>query len=102
MIDQVVSSIIEAEDRAKFIIEEAEKQSANIVSDAEQKAEKDIALLESQDKTYFSDKMHSADGVARKAHLDYVEQNSKTVDKEIADYRKNNDKAVKYILEQIL
>lgn len=99
MIEEVVNSILEAEDVAKRRIEQAEAQAAEIVSNAEQDASAYKKQQATLSKKQFADKMKTADELSeQKASARLAELNAET-DKQISTYAKNVDKAVKIILE---
>ena len=101
MIEEVVNSILEAEDVAKKRIAEAEQRAAEIVSAAEIESEQNKKQASLQNKAVFAPQMKESEAAAeRKAAARLAELNAET-DKEIAAYAKNTDKAVKLILEQI-
>lgn len=99
MIEEVVNSILEAEDAAKRRIEQAEAQAAEIVANAEQ----DMSVYKKQQavlsKQKFADKMKAADDIAEQKAAARLDELNKETDKQIAAYAKNVDKAVKIILE---
>ena len=99
MIEEVVNSILEAEDAARQRVAEAEREASEIVSAAEIEAEslkKNTAL---QNKAFLRKKMRQADELAEKQAADKLTELNVATDKEIAAYAKNIDKAVKIILE---
>lgn len=101
MIEQVVNSIIEAEDAAKKVVNEAESQATQIITASELKASKITKDAHQSNKDYFSDRMTNIDGETTSKVSTYIEKEQKVVDKEMLTYSDNVDKAVKYILENI-
>lgn len=99
MIEEVVNSILEAEDVAKRRIAEAEAKAAEIVTNAEA----EVAVMKKQQaaasKQEFADKVKQAESLASdKAAKRLAELNGAT-DKQADSYVKNIDKAVKIIIE---
>ena len=82
MIEEVVNSILEAEDVAKRRVADAETTAAE------------------QNKTYFAESMAAADVRAAQAASEYLGKVNAQTDAELARYVVNVDKAVKIILEQ--
>lgn len=101
MIEEVVNSILDAEDVAKQRISDAEKKAAEIVAAAEVNAEKTKKQAAERNKTLFAEQMRQAEAAAdTEAGKTLASVNSKT-DEQIAAYEKNIDKAVKIILESL-
>ena len=99
MIEQVVNSILEAEDVAAQRIAEAKAQAGDIVATAEQNADNFKKQQSAQNKQTYADKVRQIDETsAKKAQSRLAEQNAET-DKQIALCEKNIDQAVKIILE---
>lgn len=101
MIEEVVSSIIEAEDAARQMIEQAEHQAAQIVAEAEYKAEMKAKQAAEANKNFFSKEMQFADGETTSKAQAYIAENKKTVDADLAKFNNNTQKAVQFILENI-
>ena len=102
MIEEVVNSILEAEDVAKKRIAEAERKAGEIVASAELEAELRKKQAVATNKKAYAQAMKQADEQAdAQAAARLAELNSAS-DKEIAAYAKNVDKAVKIIMEQSL
>lgn len=102
MIEEVVNSILEAEDVAKKRIAEAERKAGEIVASAELEAELRKKQAVAANKKAYAQAMKQADEQAdAQAAARLAELNSAS-DKEIAAYAKNVDKAVKIIMEQSL
>lgn len=102
MIEEVVNSILEAEDVAKKRIAEAERKAGEIVASAELEAELRKKQAVAANKKAYAQAIKQADEQAdAQAAARLAELNSAS-DKEIAAYAKNVDKAVKIIMEQSL
>lgn len=101
MIEEVVNSILEAEDKAKSLISQAEKQAAEIVANAEVNAEKTKKQAAEQNKKVFADAMSAADVTAESEAAKSLASVNAQTDEKIAAYEKNIDKAVKIILESL-
>ena len=101
MIEEVVNSIIEAEDEAKRRVASAEKEAAEIISAAEAEAERIHKEAAASSKEYMISQLAMADkDSAERAQKLFSERKMKT-DEEIASLRKNTDEAVKLILESL-
>ena len=101
MIEEVVNSILEAEDVAKRRIEEAETKAAEIVAQAEIQAETLKKQAAQSNKEYQAKVLAQADAEAeRKARELLVELNAKT-DGEMSELEKRIAGAVKVILESL-
>ena len=99
MIEEVINSILDAEDVAKRRVAEAEAKAAEIIAQAEAEIavlKKDAAALH---KSAYAEQMKKADELAdNQAKARLAELNAQT-DKEKAMYAKNIEKAVKIIIE---
>lgn len=99
MIEEVVNSILEAEDVAKRRVAEAEAKANEIVAAAEVAVATYKKQVVSDNKKSFAEQMKQADELAdTKASERLAELNAQT-DKQTAAYSKNIDKAVKIIIE---
>ena len=99
MIEEVVNSILEAEDEAKRRVENAEREAGEIVSNAELEADKRKKAAAVANKKYLSERLAQADQVAaRKAGEVFDELKQKT-DAEISELEKRVDATAKIILE---
>ena len=99
MIEEVVNSILEAEDVAKRRIAEAEAKANEIIAAAEIEVAAYKKQQSADNKKAFADKMKAADELAEsKAAARLAELNAET-DKQTAVYAKKTDKAVKIIVE---
>lgn len=100
MIEEVVNSILEAEDVAQKKIAEAKQQANSIVTFAETEADKFKKQSSGASKTVFAEKSKKIEAEARDgASKTLAELNAQT-DKEMVSYQKHVDAAVKIILEQ--
>lgn len=100
MIEEVVNSILEAEDAAQKKVAEAKQKANAIVSFAETEADKFKKQQSSASKAHFAEKSKKIDEDAREqADKTLAELNAET-DKEMQPYQKRIDAAVKIILEQ--
>ena len=101
MIEEVVNSILEAEDVAAKRVEAAEQKAAEIVAAAEQQAEQLKKQASQDNKEYLSKSLSCADADAeREAKKLLVELNAHT-DGEVKKLEKRVDGAVKIILESL-
>ena len=99
MIEEVINSILDAEDVAKRRVEEAEQKAAEIVANAEAEVAAYKKQQATENKPDFSAALKQADALAEtKAAERLAELNART-DKQTANYVKNIDKAVKIIIE---
>ncbi len=101
MIEEVVNSILEAEDVAKKRISEAEQKAAEIVSAAEIEAEQNKKQAVAENKTAFLERMKEADKKAEQQAAKRLAELNSQSDSEIAAFAKNTERAVKIILEQV-
>ena len=101
MIEEVVNSILEAEDVAKVRIQAAEQKASEIVAAAEVHAEQLKKQASVNNKEYFNKSLSEADAEAERVAYDLlVKLNSKT-DEDNARLEKRVKDAVKIILESI-
>lgn len=101
MIEEVVNSILEAEDVAKHRIADAEAKAAEIVAQAEMQAEALKRNASQSNKEYQAKRLSEADAEAeRQAKELLAELNAKT-DSEMTDIEKRIAKTVKVILESL-
>lgn len=99
MIEEVVNSILEAEDEAKKRVENAEREAGEIVSNAEIEADKRKKQAAANNKLYLNEKMAAADEEAfREAKALLTELTQKT-DEEMTDLEKRVANTAKIILE---
>lgn len=101
MIEEVVNSILEAEDAAKNRIAEAEKQAGEIIAAAEVNAEKKRKEITAHNKALFAEKIKESELTARQEADKRLDALKKEADAQINGYAKNVDKAVKIILESL-
>ncbi len=101
MIEEVVNSILEAEDVAAKKIADAKQKASEIVARAETEADDFKKQSAAQNKAYFAETSKKIETEATDiAKKELAALNSAT-DKEMATYGKNVDKAVKIILESL-
>ena len=100
MIEEVVNSILEAEDVAKRRVADAETTAAEICNNGEIAVEAMRKTAAEQNKKYFAESMAAADVRAAQAASEYLGKVNAQTDAELARYVVNVDKAVKIILEQ--
>ena len=99
MIEEVVNSILEAEDEAKRRVENAEREAGEILSNAELEAERRKKAAVESNKAYLSKKLAAADDEAAKQARELLaELNSKT-DAEMSELEKRVSGTAKIILE---
>ncbi len=99
MIEEVVNSILQAEDVAKDRIEEAETKAGEIVALAETEVAAFKKEQAAENKKLFAEAMKRADELAEsKAEKRLAELNAES-DKQASQYEKNIGKAVKIIIE---
>ena len=97
MIEEVVNSILEAEDVAKRRIAEAEAKAAEIEAEAEVSAlKKQQAAFAKRD---FAEQIKKAEELADDKAAKRLAELNGEADRQTADYAKNIDKAVKIIIE---
>ena len=99
MIEEIVSSILDAEDVAKRRVEEAEAKANEIVA----RAEAEIAAYKKSEavsnKAAFAEAMRQADKLAEDRANERLTELNAQADRETANYAKNVDKAVRIIIE---
>ena len=101
MIEEVVNSILEAEDVAKRRVEDAEARASEIVAQAEIQAEALKKKAAQNNKEFQAKILSDADAEAeRKARELLTELNAKT-DGEMTEIEKRIAKTVKVILESL-
>ena len=99
MIEEVINSILDAEDAAKRRVEQAEAKASEIVADAEAEVSAYKKRQSALNKADFAEQMKQADKLAeQKAAARLLELNEAS-DKLVEGYSKNIDKAVKIIIE---
>ena len=99
MIEEVVNSILEAEDEAKSRVENAEREAGEIVSNAEIQADKLKKAAAADNKKYLSDKLAAADDQAMKKARKLLEELTAKTDAEMSDLEKRVANTAKIILE---
>lgn len=101
MIEEVVNSILEAEDVAKRRVAEAEQKAAEIVAAAERKADEIKKQAAVDNKVCLAEQLAKADVDAEKAARETFEDLKVKADSEVASRKSRVDDAVKIILEQL-
>ena len=99
MIEEVVNSILEAEDEAKRRIAEAESKAAEIVANAEQEALSFKKNEAANNKKLYAEQMKNADELAEQQASKRLAELNAVADKESGKYAQNVNKAVKIIIE---
>ena len=99
MIEEVVNSILEAEDEAKNRIENAERQAGEIVSNAEAEADKLKKQAAASNKEYLNKKLSAADEQALQEARKTLEELTAKADEEMSDLEKRIANTAKIILE---
>ena len=99
MIEEVVNSILEAEDVAKRRIEDAETKAAEIVAQAEIKAETLKRQAAQNNKKHQLDTLAKADTEAERKAEELLNQLNAKTDSEMTAIEKRVESAVKLILE---
>ena len=99
MIEEVVNSILEAEDEAKNRIENAERQAGEIVANAEAQADKLKKDAAASNKEYLNKKLSAADDLALQEARKTLEELSSKTDEEMSDLEKRIANTAKIILE---
>lgn len=99
MIEEVINSILDAEDVAKRRVDEAEIKASEIVA----QAETEVALYKKQqasaNKSTFTEAIKQADKLAENKAAERLAELNAQTDKQMEQYVKNIDKAVKIIIE---
>jgi len=99
MIEEVVNSILEAEDAAEKKIANAKAQANDIVASAEINADAFKKQQSAANKKNYAEKSRKIDEQSAAKAQQYLAEKNAQTDKEIAAYEKNVDAAVKIILE---
>lgn len=102
MIEEVVSSILEAEDVAQKRIDAAKLEANNIVSSAEAETDKYKKQTAARNKQAFVEGMQNVEQYAKQTADAMLEELNAEADKEMAKYEKNVGNAVKIILEHLI
>ena len=101
MIEEVVNSILEAEDVAKRRVEDAEAKAAEIVAQAEIQAETLRKQAAQSNKEYQAKALSEADGEAERQARELLAQLNAKTDSEMTEIEKRIAKTVKVILESL-
>lgn len=99
MIEEVINSILDAEDVAKRRVQEAEAKAVEILAQAEAEVSAYKKQQASENKTLFAEQMKQAEAVAEAKSNERLAELNQHTDKQTANYVKNIDKAVKIIIE---
>ena len=99
MIEEVVNSILEAEDAAEKLVAEAKAQAADIVAAAEINADAMKKQQTAQNKQRYAEQSKQIDQDSAKKAQQYLAEKNAQTDKQMAACEKNVDQAVKIILE---
>lgn len=102
MIEEVVNSILEAEDVAAKKIAQAKQEANDIVSFAEAEADKLKKQKSAENKAVFAEKSKEIHLQASRNANDELTRLNAIADEETAKYEKNVDKAMKIVLEHLL
>ena len=101
MIEEVVNSILEAEDVAKRRVEAAEAKAAEIVAQAEVQAENLRKKAAANNKEYQAKTLSDADSEAERKAQDLLARLNAKTDGEMTALEKRIANAVKVILESL-
>ena len=102
MIEEVVTSILDAEDKAKAMVAAAEENAAQVVVEAEKLAESKLKQASEDNKAYQLAHMSKAESEANAQASSALAQAKEQTDAEMNKYVANVDKAVSAILERVL
>ena len=101
MIEEVVNSILEAEDVAKRRVADAEAKAADIVAQAEIQAETLKRNATQSNKEYQNKRLSEADAEAERLARDLLAELNAKTDSEMTDLEKRIANTVKVILESL-
>ena len=101
MIEEVVNSILEAEDVAKRRVADAETKAAEIVAHAEVQAENLRKKAATNNKEYQAQTLSDADAEAERKAQDLLARLNAKTDSELTALEKRIASAVKVILESL-
>ena len=101
MIEEVVNSILEAEDVAKKRVADAELKAADIVAQAEMHAETLKKQAAASNKEYQAKKLAQADDDAERIARELLDELNAKTDSEMSDLEKRIANTVKIILESL-
>ena len=99
MIEEVVNSILEAEDEEKRRIENAEREAGEIVSKAELEADQIKKSAALNNKKYLNEKLSAADSEAEKEARRILSELNAATDAEMSELNKGIANTAKMILE---
>ena len=101
MIEEVINSILQAEDEAKRRVEAAQVKASEIIAQAETQAENIRHTATADNKKYQQQRLTDADAqIAQEAQQLQAERKVQT-DNEVAKLQQNVDETVKFILESL-
>ena len=101
MIEEVVNSILEAEDEAKKRIENAEHQAGEIISNAEMEADALKKNAAADNKAYLNAQLAEADNKAMQEARKLLEELTAKTDEEMTELEKRIANTAKIILESL-
>lgn len=101
MIEEVVNSILEAEDVAKQRVADAEAKASEIVAAAEAEADGIKKQASLNNKEYLNAKLAEADAEAERIAQELLAELNAKTDAEISELEKGIPDAVKIILESL-
>ncbi|MCH5156458.1 MAG: hypothetical protein J1G02_01110 [Clostridiales bacterium] len=101
MIEEVVNSILEAEDVAKRRVADAEVKAGEIIAQAEMQAESMKRNATQSNKEYQAQRLSQADAQAEKEADKLLDELKAKTDSELSVLEKRVEKTVKVILESL-
>ena len=101
MIEEVVNSILQAEDVAKERVAEAEARASQIVALADIQAEENAKAAAAENKRHYQQVIADAEQSASEQSEELLSRLNAESDKEIEKFRANKQKAVNIILENL-
>lgn len=101
MIEEVVKSILEAEDKAEKMVEQARVQAGQTAADAEAECDRIRKEGSAKVKARVAEEYRLAAQAAEKAARQEEEKLAAEVDRQCGEYAKNVDAAVKIVLESL-
>lgn len=102
MVQEVVNSIIEAEDKAKEMVGKAQSEANNIVANAETQADKMLHDALKANKEYQRKELQTAQDKADQQADKQLKADCQAIDESLGDYQGKVDSAVKLVMEYIL
>ena len=101
MIEEVVKSILEAEDKAEKMVEQARVQAGQTAADAAAACDRIRTEGSAKVKARVAEEYRLAAQAAEKAARQEEEKLAAEVDRQCGEYAKNVDAAVKIVLESL-